>query len=91
MAAVVTAVLDDVQRRLWSWRFFERRRNARRDFLDAYYKHTIMCDFHIYRLSWPDERDEHLVYAERRLLPADYAFYRGLGDRLVFTRLAHPK
>jgi hypothetical protein len=65
------AVLDEVQRRLWSWRFFMARFATRKDYTRLYQR-RYLSDI----LS--DRESKALVMYERNLLPEDVRFYRAI-------------
>jgi hypothetical protein len=65
------AVLDEVRRRLWSWRFFRARFTTRKQYTKLYRRR--------YLSDVMNDRDRNaLMTYEQNLLPADVRFYRSI-------------
>jgi hypothetical protein len=63
------AVLDDVRRRLWSWRFFKARFATRKHYTQLYRRRYLSDVLN-------DRESNALMAYERNLLPTDVQFYR---------------
>ncbi|EGO19294.1 hypothetical protein SERLADRAFT_358650, partial [Serpula lacrymans var. lacrymans S7.9] len=83
------AVLYHVRRRMWSWRFFEGRREDRKRFVDLYSRRELAQAWSLDdKFDFEDEAQE-LENMERNLLPQDVRFYRSMAEVAVRDSVIH--